>query len=169
MRQLGRGVSAGEAGEGFWRFSLALYARPGIAEALIALQERAGYDVNLVLFALWAGAVLGVRLDAAALAAAESAIGGLRRDVVEPLRALRRRLKAEPEADVRDLRRKILGLELAAERRVQQRLAQGVAAVAGTNRLAVAEANLALYLAAEAQSSEADLLRAALAALARRD
>src|SRR5947209_1662319 len=81
MRQLGRGVSAGEAGEGFWRFSLALYARPGIAEALIALQERAGYDVNLVLFALWAGAVLGVRLDAAGLAAVR----------FRGLRALRRR------------------------------------------------------------------------------
>jgi uncharacterized protein (TIGR02444 family) len=169
MRQPGRGVRAGEAGEGFWRFSLALYARPGVAEALIALQDRAGCDVNLVLFALWAGAVHGIRLDPAALGAAEGAIGGLRRDIVEPLRALRRRLKADREADIQDLRRKILVLELAAERRVQQRLSQGVGSVPGANRLAAAEANLALYLAAEAQSSEADLLRAALAALARRD
>jgi len=169
MRQPGCSVTAGEAGEGFWRFSLALYARPGVAEALIALQDRAGCDVNLVLFALWAGAVHGVRLDAAALAVADAAIDGLRRDIVEPLRALRRRLKADREADIQDLRRKILVLELAAERRVQQRLALGVGVVPGTNRLAVAEANLALYLAAEAQSSEADLLRAALATLARRD
>ena len=39
----------------FWRFSLALYARPGVAEALIALQDRAGLDVNLILFGLWVG------------------------------------------------------------------------------------------------------------------
>ena len=41
--------------EALWRFSLAFYARPGVAEALIALQDRAGLDVNLMLFALWLG------------------------------------------------------------------------------------------------------------------
>ena len=28
--------------EALWRFSLAFYARPGVSEALIALQDRAG-------------------------------------------------------------------------------------------------------------------------------
>ena len=37
------------AGEAFWRFSLALYARPDVAEALIGLQDRAGLDVDLIL------------------------------------------------------------------------------------------------------------------------
>ena len=78
MRQPERGGPTNDAGEAFWRFSLALYARPGVAEALIALQDRAGRDVNLMLFALWAGAVRRVALDAGALAAAEAAIGGLR-------------------------------------------------------------------------------------------
>jgi uncharacterized protein (TIGR02444 family) len=41
--------------EAFWRFSLAFYERPGVADALIALQDREGFDVNLVLFALWLG------------------------------------------------------------------------------------------------------------------
>ena len=41
--------------EALWRFSLAFYARPGVSEALIGLQDRAGLDVNLVLFALWLG------------------------------------------------------------------------------------------------------------------
>ncbi|HKS89918.1 MAG TPA: TIGR02444 family protein, partial [Stellaceae bacterium] len=63
-----------DAGEAFWRFSLALYARPGVAEALIALQDRAGRDVNLMLFALWFGAVRGRRLDAARLAAAAAGL-----------------------------------------------------------------------------------------------
>jgi hypothetical protein len=37
MMRLG-GRENAVAGEAFWRFSLALYARPGVAEALIALQ-----------------------------------------------------------------------------------------------------------------------------------
>jgi uncharacterized protein (TIGR02444 family) len=41
--------------EAFWCFSLAFYERPGVADALIALQDRDGFDVNLVLFALWLG------------------------------------------------------------------------------------------------------------------
>src|SRR5947208_14107979 len=49
------------AGEAFWRFSLALYARPGVADALIATQDRTARDVNLILFALWLGASRGCR------------------------------------------------------------------------------------------------------------
>ena len=41
--------------EAFWRFSLVFYERPGVADALIALQDRGGFDVNLILFALWLG------------------------------------------------------------------------------------------------------------------
>ena len=161
--------AAAEWGEAFWRFSLALYARPGVAPALLALQDRAGHDVNLILFSLWAGAVQGVRLDAAALAAAEAAIAELKGDIVEPLRGLRRRLKADPAADVQALRRKILGLELAAERRVQQRLAAlSPSMPAAADRLAAAEANLALYLGADAQSSEADIVQVVLAGLTRK-
>jgi uncharacterized protein (TIGR02444 family) len=159
---------AAESGEAFWRFSLALYARPGVAAALIALQDRAARDVNLILFCLWAGAVCGARLDAAALAAAEAAIADLRSEAVEPLRALRRRLKADPAEDVQALRRKVLGLELAAERRVQYRLAAQALRAAGHDPIAAAEANLALYLGADAQSAEAETVRAALAALTRR-
>jgi uncharacterized protein (TIGR02444 family) len=170
MRQPERGGQPEDAGEAFWRFSLALYARPGMAEALIALQDRAGLDVNLMLFALWAGAVRGVALDAAALAAAEAASAGLRRETVQPLRALRRRLKADPDPDIRGFRQKILALELAAERRVQRRLAAELAGAerAEADRLATAEANLALYLGDDAQSAEATLLREALSGLTRR-
>ena len=170
--QRARGGRAVGAGEAFWRFSLALYARPGVAAALIALQDRAGRDVNLMLFALWAGAVHGLRLDATDLATAEAAISDLRREVVEKLRALRRRLKPAPDSDLQGLRRRVLMLELAAERRVQQRLAAGPSPNAGPaepDRNATAAANLALYLGAEAQSAEAELLRDALAGLVRRD
>lgn len=159
--------SAAEIGEAFWRFSLALYARPGVAPALIALQDRAGCDVNLILFALWAGAVRRRRLDAAALAAAEAAIADLRREAVEPLRALRGRLGADPAEDAQALRRQVLVLELAAERRAQYRLAAQSLPAAAADPIATAEANLALYLGREVQSAEAKIVRAALAALTR--
>jgi uncharacterized protein (TIGR02444 family) len=158
MRQQKNGKSS-LSGEAFWRFSLAFYARPGMADALIGLQDRAGLDVNLMLFALWRGALHGQRLHASEMRAAEAAIAPLRREIVAPLRALRRRLNAEGDADIQVLRRRILGLELAAERTVQSRLAAIVASPeSDADRRAVAEANLVLYLGAEAQSAEAVLL-----------
>jgi uncharacterized protein (TIGR02444 family) len=173
MRQSKRGGRMADTGEAFWRFSLALYARPGAAPALIALQDRSGRDVNLMLFALWVGAVRGFRLAAADLAAAEAASIDLRRPIVEPLRGLRRQLKDDPDPDLQEMRRRVLMLELGAERRVQQRLAASLPADASPvqpdTRLVAAEANLALYLGAEDRSAEADLVRAALAALTRWD
>jgi uncharacterized protein (TIGR02444 family) len=158
----------GAAGEAFWRFSLALYARPGVARALIALQDRAGRDVNLVLFGLWLGAVRGRRIDAAALAAGAAGIAPLNA-VVGELRALRRRLKEAADPDLAALRRQVAAAELAAERRVQHRLAASAAeAAADGGRFAAAEANLALCLGDEAGSAEAAVLRGALASLMHR-
>ena len=158
---------AGAAGDAFWRFSLALYARPGVAEALIALQDRAGRDINLVLLGLWRGATNGEKLDAAALRLAAAAIAPLNA-VVAPLRTLRRRLKGAADGDVAALRRHIAGLEIAAERQVQCRLADTPLPGQQADRDAAAAANLALCLGEEAASPEAALLRQALSALVRR-
>ena len=162
MRQQQHGKPS-VSGESLWRFSLAFYARPGVAEALIALQDRAGCDVNVILFALWRGLVHGHRLDRAELAAAEAAVAPLRRAVIEPLRWLRRGLKADSDSDIQALRRRVAALELAAERRAQSRLAATIAAsIADSDRRAAAAANLALSLGGEVQSAEAALLRRAL-------
>jgi uncharacterized protein (TIGR02444 family) len=171
MRQRSSSDTHGEAaGEAFWRFSLALYARPGVADALIALQDRAGRDVNLILFGLWLGASRGRRLDVTELAAA--AIAPLNVAAVAPLRRLRRRLKAARDPDLRALRGHIAGLELDAERRVQRRLAADFSGASGAqpegDRVAAAEANLALTLGGDARSGEARVLCQALAALTRR-
>ena len=158
------------AGEALWRFSLALYARPGVADALIALQDRAGRDVNLTLFALWVGATGARQLGSAELAMAETAIGPLNAGIVHQLRRLRRELKARGDRDIQTLRRRILHTELAAERRVQNRLASAAMTrqpEPGRSPLVAAADNLALYLGDEAGSAEADILRNALAALMR--
>jgi uncharacterized protein (TIGR02444 family) len=160
-----------KAGEAFWRFSLALYARPGVADALIALQDRAARDVNLILFGLWLGASQGRRLAAAELAGAEAAIAPIASAAVAPLRRLRRKLKAAADPDLQALRRRIAGLEIAAERRVQYRLAVEFSGASGArsegDRLAAAEANLALILGGDSRSPEAGVLWRALTALTR--
>jgi uncharacterized protein (TIGR02444 family) len=164
MDQGGRKPAA--AGEAFWRFALALYARPGVAEALIALQDRAGRDVALILYGLWLGATRGEHFDTAALRQAAASVAPLNA-VVAPLRGLRRRLKGAADPDVAALRQRIASLEIAAERQVMRRLAASPRPPAAIARDAAA-ANLALCLGETAGSAEAELLHRALAALMRR-
>lgn len=130
----------------------------GVGPALIALQDCRGLDVNLMLFAAWLGLSGRGLLDPVGLAAADRAAAGLRAEIVEPLRGLRRRLKASPDADVQRLRAGVAALELAAEEIVQRRLADlaGPAAATVRNaRIAAARANLALYLGSETVGSAA--------------
>jgi uncharacterized protein (TIGR02444 family) len=150
----------------FWRFSLAFYERPGVADALIALQDRDGFDVNLVLFALWLGISGHGPLDGDALAAAELAAATLQSEIVEPLRSLRRKLRHHPDGDVQHLRDGVKALEIAAEKLVQERLAR-LARSEGARtglegRRATAHANLALYLGEDGlRSKEAAIIEEA--------
>ena len=158
-------------GESLWRFSLAFYAHPGVSEALIGLQERAGCDVNLMLFALWLGVSGRGRLTKEELAIATRIARPIGADIVEPLRGLRRKLRSDPDADVQRLREGIKALELAAEKILQNRLAR-IAGPAGradpARRAAAAHANLALYLGRKMTgSSEAATIGTALEMLLR--
>ena len=160
----GGGGAAAPSGAAFWRFSLSFYARPGMAEALIRLQDRGGRDVNLMLFAMWSAAFCCRRLGTADLAAAAAAAAPMHGAIVEPLRRMRRRMKPDPDAQIQQLRRRLVLLELAAERQVQHRLAASLMpaglSVAPGDRLATAAANLGLYLGAELDgSAEAAVLR----------
>jgi uncharacterized protein (TIGR02444 family) len=146
-----------------WQFSLGFYARPGVAPALIALQDRDGCDVNLILYALWLG-LDGRPIDPAGLEAAAAAIAPLRHGVVEPLRALRRRLKDDPDPEVQRLRDRVKALELEGEEAIQRRLA-ALSRPPPTTDAAAVEANLALCLGPRAAGSdEAATLLGALAA-----
>ena len=134
-----------------WDFSIAVYARPGVAPACLGLQDRLGVDVNLLLLCCWAGAS-GRLLSADGLAAALAAARPWQDDAVRPLRALRRRLKAGfpavPAARVEGLRRRLANLELEAERIEQDLIAAALpAAPPGPADAAAAVANLRGYLA----------------------
>ncbi len=107
----------------FWTWSLRLYKRPGVATACIALQDRAGIDVNLLLFCLWTGSrrvVLGNATMKAALRDASRWSGS----VVGPLRNVRRTLKAAAQSSrtLQGFRGRVAALELEAERLHQDTL-----------------------------------------------
>jgi len=168
------GELSGGKGEALclWRFSCAFYAQPGVSEALIALQDRAGLDVNLILFALWQGACGRRRLSHAELIAAERSAGPIRAAIVLPLRALRRKLRSDRDADIQRLRERIKTLEIAAERIIQRRLARLAGTLASDTapaaRAAAAQANLALVLGPKmASAAEATRIREALGAFLR--
>jgi len=137
---------------GFWDFSVTAFGTEGVAPALIALQDRAGAHVNLLLFCCWA-ADKGIAVDASLLRQARESASAWQSEIVEPLRALRRKLKGGfgdfPADAVESLRKQINGLEIEGERIEQGRLAALAAAkprAAADARLAVA--GLARYFAA---------------------
>ena len=131
----------------FWNYSLGLYGRRGVAQTCIALQDGFGLDINLLLFCCWHGQA-NRRLTEQDLRRAMAATETWQREVVQPLRAVRRRLKAGvapiAPAESEALRRKVNDLELEGERIAQAAL-EVLPAPAIGRRSAVAE-NLALYL-----------------------
>ena len=153
---------------GLWDWSLSVYGRPGVAAACLAAQDRYGADVNLLLWAAWAGCVHGHRLTAVEVETARAAVAAWHRDVVLPLRAVRRRLKhgpaPAPNSATDPLRARVKAAELEAERLEQAVLAAHPATlhrgIPGAETMA---ANLALLLP---QVAVAPLLHALKSALA---
>ncbi len=106
--------------DSLWRFSLGVYAQPGVEAVCLDLQDRLGADVNLLLFAVWAGAVCGARLPAAGMDELSAEAAAWQRDVVAPLRGVRRHLKGIEGAEA--FRQNIKDAELDSERLEQIRL-----------------------------------------------
>ena len=169
-------AAAGTRDSAFWQFSLAFYARPGVADACLALQDETGADVNVMFYVLYlAGQRRQIdRVDAAHI---DASIKAWRETAVVPLRTLRRRLKSGIEpiavADTEALRSAIKRIELDAERIEQEWLEINVpAATLGTRAkspVAAAQANLAAYgaLLGDLSPAPVALLLAAFAQHAR--
>jgi uncharacterized protein (TIGR02444 family) len=96
-----------------WRFSLAVYRRPGVEAACLALQDRWATDTNLLLLCCWL-AVDGRALDKRTLRCAMSAVAHGQAEVIAPLRRARRALKSAslPGRWAADLRKRIAAVEL---------------------------------------------------------
>jgi uncharacterized protein (TIGR02444 family) len=139
-----------ESSDPFWSFSLALYGRPGVAPALIGLQDRLGLDVNMLLFCCWAGTI-GRPLSAEDIAAVEQIAEPWQAEIVRPLRAVRRRLKGGfvglPAAAVETYRKRVNELEIAGEQLAQEAMAGLLPATpALPSSAALVAGNLKAYL-----------------------
>jgi uncharacterized protein (TIGR02444 family) len=151
----------------FWTFSLGFYGRPGVSDACIALQDRHGSDVNLLLYACWIGLSGRGRLEALDLARAAAVNAPWRNAVIEKLRSARRALREEDRhGPILALYEAAKAAELAAERIAQHRL-QALAPAAGevdaATRAADAAANLSLCLEGAAAVAAAQPIFAAIA------
>ena len=141
---------AGSESNAFWEFSLAAWRREGVEHACLALQERHGLDVNLLLLCGFAGR-RGQTLDIADLHRLIEGVRPWREDVVLPLRRLRRWLKEQglaPSETAERLRTGIKESELQAEAIEQQLLLDTVSVPDGAGSPTLTVANSMTYFEA---------------------
>ena len=103
--------------ESFWNWMLRVYPRPGLSEALIALQDREGLNVNALLFSVWLACRSGrlTREEADEIVRLNSEWAN---EIVAPVRTVRRVLKTSTliaEDKKADIRKRIQGIELELE------------------------------------------------------
>lgn len=105
---------ATESGDNpLWEFALTFYARPGVQQTLLNLQNDAGMDVLLLLTALWLGKQQCLLPDSLAEA---GDYFRWREQVILPIRQARSHLNAEPlRSQQAVLRKQLLQSELQAE------------------------------------------------------
>jgi uncharacterized protein (TIGR02444 family) len=159
------------SGHPFWEFSLQLYARHGVAEASLALQDRFDADVNMLFFVLWAAESRRI-LNVADISELIALVQPWRDEVVRPLRVARRFLKTTTwkTSETDSLRKRIQEQELDAERLQQlvleTRLDQfAVCAVAGYDDCAAQNLkNYAASINAEFPDEQVSVLLSALEA-----
>jgi uncharacterized protein (TIGR02444 family) len=111
-----------------WAFALTIYARPGVADACLTLQNEAGVDVMLLLMATFAAVKRRILLTPDEIKAMDEACRPWREQVVWRLRAIRSELKTGPRpaptSKTEPFRSKIKALELEAERLENQLLTE---------------------------------------------
>ena len=108
-------------GSPFWNFSIAVYGASAVQDECLILQDQFGLDVNLILLCAFLGAVHGVTLTSDDIASVRQEVGQWHEQIVRPLRAARRHLKAielqdADAASAADLRRQVKTAELESER-----------------------------------------------------
>ena len=139
----------------FWDFSIDFYGRDGVEERLLLLQEKLHVDVNLVLYCCWAGYIGAPFLTESDVNNVLELIKAWQKNIVQPLRALRSKLKnnfiIKQKFWSGEIRKKIKLAELDAERLEQLILYQEYS-LTGDRNIQMAEkcrrakANVALYI-----------------------
>lgn len=144
----------------FWAFSLAIYSRPKVPEACLRLQDSRGLDVNLLLHALWCGA-LGHRITLAERQSLDAIAAPWQGHAVRPLREVRRWLKSQDrlsKQEAEPLRDQVKALELEAERLEQLLLERHLSPPEAAGGPAHAAANLHALVPQPNEQERADLV-----------
>lgn len=110
--------------QNFWKFSLDLYGRPGVADACLELQDAYNLDVNLVLFCYWHGKAYG-EIQPVLMGEVIEFSAQWRSQIVQPLRNARSWMKQNPSPNkpFDSLRESIKANELQAEKFQQEQIA----------------------------------------------
>jgi uncharacterized protein (TIGR02444 family) len=139
----------------FWKFSLDVYAAPGVAAECLALQRELDVDVNMLLFCAWLGACRKAMLSAEQLAMFEAIVRSWHEDVVKPLRRARDAIKGSAdsaEEGIAALRGRVLSVERDAERIEQALLHRAaVESLPEASPHAALRANVLLFLQLKAR------------------
>ncbi|MEO1019696.1 MAG: TIGR02444 family protein [Pseudomonadota bacterium] len=146
--------------DALWLFSLDVYGRERVKEALLTLQETINADVNLMLLACWL-AQEHYPLDRDTAQTLREISRHWQSEIVVPLRGVRHRLKdrlrdrtlAERQSHA-DLRQQVLDLELQAERLEQQLLVRALGPLqhSSVDPLTLCLANLAALVSLSSQA-----------------
>ncbi len=111
-----------------WAFALQIYARPGVADACLKLQNEAGVDVMMFLMVAFAAVRHRILLTPSDIRQLDEACRPWREQIVRPLRAIRSGLKTgplpAPNGETEEFRSRIKAVELASERLQNQLLAE---------------------------------------------
>ena len=136
-----------------WSFSVDRYAKPGVQEAAVALQESQGADVNFLFYCVWCAVTGRDLLDVDEFEKAEKLVARWRGEITEPLRMLRNRIKADPELaepkGAMNVRGKILDAEVESERIAQTMIESTAGPKLNKTQespATIAESNLKAYL-----------------------
>src|SRR5579859_4758670 len=142
-----------------WDWTLQAYARPGVPQACLTLQDEFGQNTSLLLWAVWAETE-----DPAVLARAADIARRWEALALTPVRAVRRALKPafEGVADAarEDLREDVKAVELRCERVLMESL-EPLGGKGGAHALAALEAASAAW----GEPAPANALAALAAAL----
>lgn len=103
-----------------WQFAEVIYGHAEVSKACLFLQDECGVDVNVLLFALWIGAQRKTLVDVRAIRQVDAVVRQWRQEIVEPLRAIRRRMKTgpspAPDVATEGLRSRLKDVEIELER-----------------------------------------------------
>ena len=98
----------------FWRFSLAVFSRAGVAEECLALQEIAGADVNVLLFCAWTG-TQAIVLSRDDIEQALRLVVAWQDNIIRPLRGVRQSMKALEHHESESFSARVKSIEIEAE------------------------------------------------------